>query len=198
VALLSGGLSWGERRGRGWPGAHTGSAGRLRTTAGIGVRCLLWAGARFQAQGESDAIHRGASSEETCPPRTHACGVESAGPRARVVVRVRLGRQVRRSIGASNAESAGRSDSMARVFVWRVGRPGPLVPGAGATGARCDRGAGTGGVPRQAHSETRGARHPNSGAWSHRSPCIVVTKCGHWRLGEGGRQVQRGIGASSV
>jgi hypothetical protein len=46
------------------------------------VRNVPWAGARFQAQGEPDAIHRGASSEETCPPRMRACGAESAGPGA--------------------------------------------------------------------------------------------------------------------
>ncbi|KAJ7857268.1 hypothetical protein B0H14DRAFT_695436 [Mycena olivaceomarginata] len=111
------------------PVAPGSNAVHARCRRGAGVRNVPWAGARFQAQGETDAIHRGASSEETCPPRTRACGAESAGPGARAAIRVRLGRQVRRSIGASSAESAGRSRTAAA-----AGRRESVSTGARAPG----------------------------------------------------------------
>ncbi|KAJ7310064.1 hypothetical protein DFH08DRAFT_1046600 [Mycena albidolilacea] len=112
------------------PGARTGSAGRswMQTAAallvsrtpgsnavdarcrrGAGVRNVHvpWAGARFQAQGETDAIHRGASSEETCPLSTRACGAESADPGAWAAIR-------RRGIHESGAEMQQSSLQVAR------------------------------------------------------------------------------------
>ncbi|KAJ7851663.1 hypothetical protein B0H14DRAFT_2581328 [Mycena olivaceomarginata] len=65
-----------------------------------------------------------------------------------------------------------------------AGKGAPQLGSASKGGLK--EGAGVGGVPWAAHSETRGARHPTSSAWSHGSPRAAVTKCGRRRLGEDG------------